>query len=125
MFRRLWGDELGFVVSAELTLVATVLVVGMLVGLVSVRDQMVQELGDLAVALGVVNQSFSFSGVSGHTSGTAGSCFCDLRDFCDAPYGAGGWSGSACINVFGSAATQEGPFTYPQQMHPHQVQPQG
>ena len=119
MLRQLWMDEVGFVVSAELTLIATILVVGMVVGLVSVRDQVVQELGDLAAAFGGVNQSFSFSGATGHTSCTAGSCFYDRQDYCDAPYGIGGGYGSACINVFGTPASQEGPFNYPQHMHPH------
>ena len=32
LLRRLWTDEAGFVVSTELVLVATVLVIGLLVG---------------------------------------------------------------------------------------------
>ena len=70
---KLWNDEAGFIVSAELVLIATILVLGMIVGLVSVRDQVVQELGDIALAFGVINQSYSFSGITGHTSSTAGS----------------------------------------------------
>jgi hypothetical protein len=82
--KRLWSDELGFVVSAELILVATILVLGMIVGLVSLRDQIVQELGDVAAAFSQLNQSYSFSGVTGHTASTAGSQFLDQTDFCDA-----------------------------------------
>ena len=83
--RRLWEDDLGFVVSAELILVATILVLGMIVGLVSLRDQIVQELGDVAAAFSQLNQSYSFSGITGHTSITAGSQFIDFTDFCDTP----------------------------------------
>ena len=83
--RRLWEDDLGFVVSAELILVATILVLGMIVGLVSLRDQVVQELGDVAAAFSQLNQSYSFSGITGHTSTTAGSQFIDFTDFCDTP----------------------------------------
>jgi len=80
---QLWGDEQGFVVSAELVLIGTILVIGMIVGLATVRDQVVQELGDFALAIAQVNQSYSFSGITGHTSSTAGSAFEDMEDFCD------------------------------------------
>ncbi len=75
--KKLWSDEAGFIVSAELVLIATILVLGMIVGLVSVRDQVVQELGDIALAFAVVNQSYSFSGITGHTSSTSGSILND------------------------------------------------
>ncbi len=83
MLHRLWADEAGFVVSAELILVATILVIGLIVGLTTVRDQVVQELGDLALAIGNVNQSYTYNGVTGHTSATAGSQFDDEPDFCE------------------------------------------
>ena len=51
MLNRFWSDEAGFIVSTELILIATILVIGMLVGLVSVRDQVVQELADVAEAI--------------------------------------------------------------------------
>ncbi len=82
--KKLWSDEAGFIVSAELVLIATILVLGMIVGLVSVRDQVVQELGDLAIAFAVINQSYSFSGITGHTSSTSGSMLNDEVDYCDA-----------------------------------------
>ena len=119
MLRQLWMNEEGFVVSAELTLIATVLVVGMLVGLVSVRDQVVQELGDIAVSLGAMNQSYSFSWVRCCSSYTAGSCFYDTQDYCDDPAHVNNWSGSACVDVFSTPSSPEGPFTYPDQLHPH------
>ena len=87
MLRRLWADEAGFVVTTELVLVATTLVIGMIVGLATVRDQVVQEMGDLALAIGNVNQSYVYEGVTGHTSATAGSDFTDQSDFCEPPGG--------------------------------------
>lgn len=60
--KRLWGDESGVVVSTDLILVSSILVIGLLVGLTSLRDQIVQELGDTAVAVGNLNQSYSFAG---------------------------------------------------------------
>ncbi len=98
---RLWADEAGFVVSAELVLVGTILVLGLIVGLTEVRNQVVQELADLAIAVGSVNQSYSYSGIQGHNvdTFTAGSLFVDTTDFCDNggidPVGAP----AGCINV--------------------------
>ena len=90
MLRKLWNDEAGFVISSELVLIATVLVIGLLVGMVSLRDQVVQELGDVADAISEITQSYSFTGVEYHTGGmgtatatTAGSFYNDLGDFCD------------------------------------------
>ena len=87
---RLWDDDCGFVVSAELVLVARILVLGMIVGLVSLRDQVVQELGDVAAAFSQLVQSYSFSGITGHTASTAGSQFIDFSDFCDFGLNGGG-----------------------------------
>ncbi|WP_298869134.1 hypothetical protein [uncultured Gimesia sp.] len=83
MFQQLWNDENGFVVSTELVLIATVLVLGMIVGLTTLRDQVIAELADVAAAFSNTNQSYSFSGITGHSSSTAGSIFDDNIDFCD------------------------------------------
>ncbi|MFP6657192.1 MAG: hypothetical protein VB853_03360 [Pirellulales bacterium] len=106
LLKRLWSDNVGVVVSAELILIATILVIGMIVGLTSVRDQVVQELGDVAAAIASANQSYSFSGATGHHSSTAGSQFADLADDCDGTDTAG--APSSCIDVCGIAASAEG-----------------
>jgi hypothetical protein len=83
--KKLWGDESGFIVSTDLLLISSILVIGLLVGLVSLRDQIVQELGDVAVAVGNLNQSYSFAGhnvtFAGFTFTVAGSNFADASDF--------------------------------------------
>jgi hypothetical protein len=84
MLRRLWADEAGFVISSELVLVATILVIGMIVGLTELRNQVVQELADVAIAIGKISQTYSYSSVTGHTAATAGSAFQDMTDYCDA-----------------------------------------
>ena len=102
LFQRLWADEAGFVVSSELILIATVLVIGMLVGLATVREQVVQELGDVADAFSEINQSYSFSAITGHHSSTAGSYFEDTGDDCDDADGnnnSGNGNAAECINV--------------------------
>jgi hypothetical protein len=83
VLHRLWADENGFVISSELILVGTMLVLGMIVGLTELRNQVVQELADLAVAIGRVNQTYVYSEVAGHSAVTAGSGFQDTNDFCD------------------------------------------
>ena len=83
MFQRLWKDEAGAVVSAEIVLVATILVIGMVVGLKSVRDSVVTELADIAQAIANIDQSYSYSGILGHAAYSTGSFFNDLPDFCD------------------------------------------
>jgi len=83
MLKKLWDDETGFVVSAELVLIATILVIGLIGGWATVRDQVIQELGDVAGAISNINQSYSWSAVTGHSSSVAGSYFDDTLDFCD------------------------------------------
>ncbi len=87
ILHRLWNDEAGFVISTELVLIATILVIGLIVGMVSLRNQIVQELVDVGQAIGSLSQSFCFAGVSGKpfTAWTDGSCYIDLRDYCQSP----------------------------------------
>lgn len=103
----LWNDEAGFVVSTELALIATVLVIGMVVGLTTIRDQVVQELADLAGMFAMLQQSYSFSAITGHHSSNAGSYGVDLLDSCDISCGANcgdtSGNGASCVSVFGVA----------------------
>lgn len=84
----LWNDEAGFIVSTELVLVATIAVIGLVVGLSEVAHAVGNELNDVGEAVGSINQSFCFGGmsVSGrnhcHSSKT-GSIFVDHVDMCD------------------------------------------
>jgi hypothetical protein len=66
-----------------MTLVASVLVLGLTAGVVTVRDQMVQELADTATAISSLNQSYSFSAVTACNVSTAGTQFRDNNDFCE------------------------------------------
>ncbi|QDT31536.1 hypothetical protein [Thalassoglobus polymorphus] len=90
MLRTLLNDEAGFIVSAELVLVATILVIGMIVGLSEVQHAVVAELNDVADAIGEVNQSYYYTGFSkesqhgrGLKAYTRGSEFADTADECD------------------------------------------
>ena len=94
---RLWSEEEGFLLSAEAVLYATLLVIGLIAGLSSVRESVVTELGDVAQAIGNLNQSFSFGASVGHCGFTGSSSFTDLVDFCDTL--AGPFQQSKCISV--------------------------
>jgi type II secretory pathway pseudopilin PulG len=112
MFRKLWNDEAGAVISAEIVLVATILVIGMIVGLKSVRDAVVTELADVAQAIANVSQSYSYSGINGHAAGTAGSFFEDALDFCDTDAdidNSADQVDSKCVVVNASAGAEETP----------------
>ena len=89
LFVTLWKAEGGFVVSSELILLATMLVLGMLTGLNTIRDQVVQELGDVADAISEIDQSYSYSGITSHSASTAGTYFEDLHDYCEQGSAAG------------------------------------
>jgi hypothetical protein len=85
-------------------LVATLLVIGMIVGLTELRNQVLQELYDVAVAVGRIAQSYSYSSTTGHAAATAGSAFQDKNDYCDQD-GAGD---ASCLNVHASPLALEG-----------------
>lgn len=83
VLKRLWADQAGFVISAELVLVATVLVIGLLVGMAAVRDSVTNELADVAGAIDDVDQSYAVGGIVGHDALVGGSAYGDVDDFCD------------------------------------------
>ena len=89
MMKMLLNDEAGFIVSAELVLVATLLVIGLIVGLSEVQHAVVSELNDVGDAIGELNQAYSFSGFSkcdqdGSLHAVSyGSNFEDQADDCD------------------------------------------
>lgn len=60
--RKLWHDDLGTVLSLEITLVITILVLGLVPGLIALRQGTLTELVDLANSFMALDQSYSFSG---------------------------------------------------------------
>ena len=57
MLRNLLNDENGFLISAELVLIFTLVFCAVAVGVSVVRDSLVLELGDFAEAIGALDQS--------------------------------------------------------------------
>ncbi len=90
MMNALLNDESGFIVSAELVLIATIVVIGLIVGLSSIQHAVVAEMNDVGDAIGQLNQSYYFSGFSKKQSFgceiaayTRGTVFHDETDDCD------------------------------------------
>jgi len=93
MLRNLLNDEAGFLVSAELVLVFTLVFCAVAVGVSVVKDSLAKELGDVASAIGALDQSYNTTGLEALLNGEAaggaahGSCngsgFNDLQDDCD------------------------------------------
>jgi Flp pilus assembly pilin Flp len=106
MMAGFWKDEVGVVISAELVLILTLLVIGMIVGLTSLRDGVIEELADVGGAIGSQNQSFVFSSVFAHPSSTGGSVFTDQLDFGDNGASPGAIN-SRCV-VIGAASPISG-----------------
>ena len=81
VLKHLWRNEAGFIVSAELVLISTVLVIGIMAGLSCVQKAVVQELNDVGAAFTSIDQGYSYSGMHGcrtrcgTTSWTNGSAF--------------------------------------------------
>ena len=73
ILQRFCSDETGFIIASELVLVATILVIGFIVGLVSLRNQVVQELIDLGQAIGSLDQSYACGTGKNNGSLAAGS----------------------------------------------------
>jgi len=56
-FRRLWNDEGGMILSSEVVLVGTILVIGAIAGLTSLQYAVTHELNDTARAYDAYNPS--------------------------------------------------------------------
>ena len=113
MLKSLWNDEAGVILSAEIVLVGTILVVGMIVGLVELQCSVVDELNDLGEAIGSINQSYEYTSVKSVKSNgagkgqvkarTFGSRFADRADSCD---------GNECAIVCIEGGAPEAPKGY-------------
>ncbi len=91
MLRALLADDSGAVISAELVLVLTILVIGVIVGLSEVAVAVNTELNDISNAIGALQQSYYFTGFKGtgalgvgkDKSAVSGSRYIDIHDDCD------------------------------------------
>jgi Flp pilus assembly pilin Flp len=108
MFQKLWRDENGALVSSELVLIMTILVIGMITGLESLRDAIIVEMADAGAADGDADQSYTIGSATAHSSATAGSVFRDAPDFCDGASPGGTNSRCLVIGAASALGTAEG-----------------
>ena len=73
MLKKLWSDDAGAIIAAEYLFIATILVIGIIVGLASVRDAVNTALAELANAYLALSQGYILSGQAGCCSATDGS----------------------------------------------------
>ena len=70
VFHEFWRDTRGSAAVASTILVTTIVSIGALVGLVTVRDHVLQQFGDVAVGLDLLDQSYRYDvGVDGNGDG--------------------------------------------------------
>ncbi|MEJ7591950.1 MAG: hypothetical protein WKF77_10400 [Planctomycetaceae bacterium] len=75
IFRELWNDEFGVILSAEAVVLGTVAVLGLSTGLTVVSTSVNSELQDLAFAMRSLDQSYELPAQRCCAAYTAGSCF--------------------------------------------------
>ena len=64
MLKSLWLDEGGAVLSSELILLTVILVIGLSVGMVAVRDAIDSQFVELALSIAAIDTSFSYDGIT-------------------------------------------------------------
>ena len=84
LLRAFWQDERGVVYSMDLILISTILLLGTIAGLVCLRNQVLQELTDVANAVGSLDQSYSYTSRT-ISSGTV-SAFVAGASYANPPY---------------------------------------
>ncbi len=70
MLKRLWMDEGGAILSTELILIMVILVIGMSIGLVALRDAVDAQLADVAAAIAAINPAYEWAGLVYNGEGT-------------------------------------------------------
>jgi hypothetical protein len=78
--KNFFDEENGFIISTEALMLGTIVVIGLLVGIDRIQDSVVQELADFASAIGILDQSFTYTGVAAGASSTDGSESEDAAD---------------------------------------------
>lgn len=85
LLRQLWIDEHGFLVSAEMVVIATLVVLGLIAGMSGLQTALIGEYKDLGFAFRSLDQSYFFRGFHGcfsrcgRSSWTSGSAFYDAH----------------------------------------------
>ncbi len=87
VFQNLWADDTGALIAAEYLFVATILVIGTIIGLAQLRDAVNVELIELGNAFMALSQGYTLSGqsVNGGSTTTDGSQATDTAGVATGP----------------------------------------
>jgi len=77
---KLWRDDMGALIATEWVFVVTILVIGLVTGLKAVQQAVLNELEEVAGAIGALSQTYQFGGTSGCCSSSNGSSFTDTSN---------------------------------------------
>lgn len=84
--KKLWSDDAGAIIAAEYLFVVTILVIGTIVGLASVREAINTELTEVGNALLALSQGFTISGIQGPNGSVDGSQAIDTPSYIQDPF---------------------------------------
>ena len=73
LVQRLWNDDAGALIAIEFLFVATILIIGIIVGLSAVREAVKAELTELGNAILALSQGYIIGGNVGCCASTDGS----------------------------------------------------
>jgi Flp pilus assembly pilin Flp len=93
LFLKLWNDDDGFVIALEYILIATIIILGLIAGLASIRDAVNSELSELGNSFMALSQGYVLCGHSACCAMVDGSQACDTP--CAVSHGGGGY-GHGC-----------------------------
>ena len=74
----LWSDDGGAIIAVEWLFFVTIVVIGLVVGFVAVRNAVVDELTVMANAIDSLGVCYSFAGLQNCESSVCGSHVCDI-----------------------------------------------
>ncbi|MFL5329960.1 MAG: hypothetical protein ACJ8C4_13730 [Gemmataceae bacterium] len=74
---KFWNDDRGALIASEYLFVITILIIGIIVGLTSLREAIVNELAETANAILALSQGYSISGITGDGGDSDGSSSID------------------------------------------------
>lgn len=75
---RLWSDDGGAIIAVEWLFFVTIVVVGLVVGFVAIRNAVVDELTVMANAIDSLGVCYSFAGLENCESSVCGTHVCDI-----------------------------------------------
>ena len=108
VLKRLWRDEAGVTYTIEIILVATVVSLGLIVGMSALRDSVNNELADVGSAIDELNQTYVIDSIRGHSAGVSASNHIDDTDYCDLEDDASATQAEGCITLNAGAGANEG-----------------